>query len=180
MTSGSTSAISSYQWEVRKSPDRHRYKTPPPGFAQPCPASKRQRPHHRKLYAQFSEGINGWNPKPHTMCMDCFRSRLSRLRNGQQETNSSSVSSISEQQSPQVVAQISGISLPTVEERPEQLPAPPLVSTHSTCTPVKLSRHIFTGEWRCAILMSHPTMELALSVRNADYKPFSKSCPNVD
>ena len=45
---------------------------------------------------------------------------------------------------------------------------------------VKPSHHIFTkGEWRRARVMSHPKVELMMSVHPSDYRTFERRCPTI-
>ena len=125
---------------------------------------------------------NGWNTKPHAVCISCFRLRRNPRRQKGQAVSSASYD---QSESIQVISQISVISLPDQLMRgitepctiQTQEPAPEPMKKFP---PIKLDHHIFSsGEWRSSRFLQHPAMPLSLSVRKEDYKSFKVSCPKV-
>jgi len=96
----------------------------------PCPQCN-------KDFHPCKKGRYGWNKKPHTMCMDCFRAQKSSSSNSSEKASSNSLS-LSQ------VAAVSSLSSPlcaTIEDKNLRHPC--------QVAPVHLSHHIFKkGQWK--------------------------------
>ena len=189
VVTGNASAISSRQ--VCMPHGSRKFVAPPPGLKEPCPANRSKRipcPQCGAQFAIFSEGLKGWNSKPHELCKDCYRSRRQQRRRGHNGSTAPAVSSInnSDPESLHVISQISVISLHAPSEtspvRSSSKPVRSSVSSYAGQShPIKLNHHIFSsGEWRRARFMEHPSMQLTMSVRKKNYKAFLWKCPQVN
>ena len=117
MISGNAAAFSRIQEGDQVSKPSHRSIAPPPGMQGPRAANRMQKAPCSQCgeqFSVFSEGQRGWNTKPHELCRNCFRGKRQQKRKGQKGSSTpASVSSISDHNSdsPQVVAQVSALSV---------------------------------------------------------------------
>ena len=153
-------------------------------------------PHCKKEFALYREGRFGWNSKPFDMCRFCFRTQ----RRKKPDTNSSSMSSVSEADVGIIVAHLSAIGEvavgtqdgPNDECAEDSTPTDTMkkVKRHSknkhkrgevnSLQSVRMDHHIFSeGEWRRAKFLDHPTWSAHISVNRKDYSEFSRICPKV-
>ena len=88
-----SSSLKANTWHVTPSPHRHcplshhfRIQLSAPSASQPSAPTPTDRskqapyPDCRKPYHFFSEGARGWNTKPHSVCIDCYRAKRRRRR----------------------------------------------------------------------------------------------------
>ena len=127
----------------------------PPGFSKPCPAGRGKKIPCLQCgshFSPFSQGPQGWNIRPHAVCVECFC--LCRKQSRQKDQNvssSSAVSSITDNDSAsiQAISQISVISCPSqvsLDTVFDSDKAPRSVSVPlETCSPINLNHHIFSS-----------------------------------
>lgn len=186
LVSGNSSALSAYKREV-KSPSVKTSSGHPPGFERSSAVDQNETipcPKCRKPFYPFTNGPRGRNSKPHAQCRDCFRSSRSRRESNGKSNSPSTVSGIStaiDDDSIEVVSQISAVSSGLANQSLQHLPDQLLPQREiPKSRPVKISHHIFSsGEWRRARLLEHPTLPVQLSVHGQDYKAFSFPCPQI-
>ena len=119
------SVVSSYRREMKNVPAP---KSTSPGLSKPCSANRKALVPCQscgKQFPPFKEGPLGWNTKPFEYCINCYRSRRQQFLMGQGSASKPSVSSITNQdnESLQVVSQISSISVNSSDELPAQSPS---------------------------------------------------------
>jgi hypothetical protein len=131
------SAVSSFKRQ-KNAPSQDSFAT------QPTDRSKRAScPECTCSYNLYSEGVRGWNKKPHKCCIDCYR-----LRRYQKRTSDTLHSKSPTSQAVEVDNVISFQS-----------------SNHGTNNTIRLDHHIFTaGEWKRAHLRAHPTVRIKISI----------------
>lgn len=109
----------------------------------------------------FTEGVRGWNTKPHQVCISCYRShRRNRRARGTPQASQSAVHA--SEQSDQISQLTALHQVPAYSSRPNRRRRRRRPPTHSTINkrpPMILDHHVFTkGEWRRARLKAHPTV----------------------
>ena len=157
LPSPTLSAVSSFK----------RQQEPPkePSSATPSRADQAKQavcPDCKNLFKIFTEGTRGWNSKPHTVCIHCYRVRRRRKR---------------PQQTPPVppptnqaldsdpISQVAAFSSSTAHQRRRRTHAPATHGIVSRRPPVTLDHHIFNkGEWKRAHLRNHPRVPITISV----------------
>ena len=138
-----------------------------------CPAC-------RVTYSLYSEGVSGWNTRPHKLCLDCYRCQ--RRRRG---TAARTVQGATHpQEIDAVLAQVSPMSYMGAPARSKRRRRTRRNRSRTTVAAlqksVSLRHHIFTaGEWREARVMGHPVVRLSASVSATDYRQFNRRCPAV-
>ena len=187
MSSATTSAISTFKKESRKPPPQTTH--PIPQVSQPSIVDRTQCipcPHCGEMFPKYSEGVRGWNSRPHEMCIKCFRAR----RRSRRSRKDGSVGGVCADESlrEEIISQVSALSIPAenievpyLARHDQKKNKPPKPSSNSSIAhKVSLDHHIFSsGEWRQAKFMSHPTMEVQMSLSHSDYKQFSLKRPRV-
>ena len=145
-------------------------------------------PHCKTLFNIFTEGTRGWNTKPHTMCISCYRARRCRKRQQRPEPEHKSTVNVVDEN---LISQIAIISSSEAHpsrnhqrQRQRQRWKRPSI-THTAVNrpkPVTLEHHIFTkGEWRRARLRAHPRIDISISLANPhnNFKGGRKHTPNA-
>jgi len=150
LPNSSVSAVSSFARQ-RKSPTPRVSQTPSGAEH----ARRASCPDCRKMYNLFSEGSNGWNSKPHQVCIDCFRIRRRKRQNNMAQ-GKASVHAV--ECNP--ISQVAGIQAQAPRDRKH----------------VALAHHIFSsGEWKRARLRDHPRVSVHIAVDIAQQKKYG--CP---
>ncbi len=158
----SLSAVSSF---------RHQQKEPLTTPSQRPPSSDRSKqvpcPDCKKPYHLFREGVNGWNTKPHSVCLDCYRAkrRRGRRQGGRSTPPPPSVQALESGHVSQIAAQHSGCASSTHSRRRHR--KHDAVKGNDTKKPshATLNHHVFTkGAWRRARLRDHPKVTISISM----------------
>ena len=183
----------------------HTSKSPPSTHTTMNRDQKEKCPDCYKLFKMYTEGVRGWNTKPHQVCIDCYRVQRRRR---QKRPNTNSANDKTENAS--IITQCAAIfneSRANHRHRPQTVTyadAAPVgiqsatsykrkrgrnknksaASTRSNrpcdAQPLRMSHHVFTkGEWRRMRFREHPTVNLKLSTNSNDYKSFGLCCPSV-
>ena len=143
----------------------------------PCPDCK-------NMYKLFSEGPNGWNAKPHQVCIACFRARRRTRKLTVAPAPSATPPAVSAVETGHV-SQIATIladdaSVPHRRRRRGRRnrgrhKQHSNESASSSLSSVVLDHHVFTaGEWRQARLREHPKVAVTISV---DHSHRNKTTP---
>jgi hypothetical protein len=141
----SLSAVSSFRHQ-QKEPLTTPSPTPPSSDRSkqvPCPDCK-------KPYHLFREGVNGWNTKPHSVCLDCYRAkrRRGRRQGGRSTPPPPAVQALESGHVSQIAAQHSGCASSTHSRRRHR--KHDAVKGNDTKKPshATLNHHVFTkGAW---------------------------------
>ncbi|KAF3837876.1 hypothetical protein F7725_009644 [Dissostichus mawsoni] len=108
-------------------------------------------------------GPRGWNPKPHQVCIGCYRARR-RQRRQQPSSDSQQAAMGSE-----LVSQVSSVQAGARPGRRHGSHRRRRAPTSHGCVnrpaPIRLEHHIFSkGEWRRARLSDHPRALITISM----------------
>lgn len=123
-------------------------------------------PDCRSPFKIFSEGNRGWNVKPHTVCLNCYRAR--RRKRGQRQTQPTTQATSETDH----VSQIAAIQPAETESRRRRNKRRHRHNSDASAThnitnrrrQVILDHHIFTkGEWKRARLRPHPKVAITVS-----------------
>ncbi|KAF3858696.1 hypothetical protein F7725_011897, partial [Dissostichus mawsoni] len=115
------------------------------------------------VFNVFTEGPRGWNPKPHQVCIGCYRARR-RQRRQQPSSDSQQAAMGSE-----LVSQVSSVQAGARPGRRHGSHRRRRAPTSHGCVnrpaPIRLDHHIFSkGEWRRARLSDHPRALITISM----------------
>ena len=182
-SSSNLSAMSSFQQQQRTVTDNQN--TTP---SQSAKTTQAPCPHCKTLFNIFSVGTRGWNTKPHTMCISCYRTRRRRKRQQRPELeHKSTVNVVDENPISQIAIISSSEAHPSrnhQRQRQRRRRKRPSM-THTAVNhpkPATLEHHIFTkGEWRRARLRAHPRIDISISLANPhkNFKGGRKHTPNA-
>ena len=119
-------------------------------------------PDCRNTYQLFSEGMRGWNKKPHRMCKNCYRAKRKQSEN---KGSTSAVQGL--YVSPSAIPE-SGMPLSQIStiftDNSSQKTTPLISGTLNGQRPVLLDHLVFTkGEWKRARLRDHPRVQLCIA-----------------
>ena len=157
LPSSTLSAVSSFK----------RQQEPPkePPLATPSRADQAKQaacPDCKNLFKIFTEGTRGWNTKPHTVCLNCYRVRRRRKR-PQHTPPAPMPTSQAIESDP--ISQVASFNSGNARRRRGRKHAPARQSIVGRCAPVTLDHHIFTkGEWTRARLRDHPRVPITISI----------------
>ena len=172
LPSSSLSAVPSFRSQQRAPSATHPSAPPSTDRARqaPCPDCK-------KPYHLFTEGANGWNVKPHLVCIDCYRAKRRKgRRQGKHPTPSPTVQAMELGPVSQVAAQHSGDVRPTRPRRRRRKQAAVEDKDARKAPHGTLDHHIFTkGAWRRACLRDHPKVAISISIDTSSRRNISKS-----
>ena len=124
----------------------------------------------------FTGGTRGWNTKPHTVSLNCYRVRRRRKRPQHTPQNPPPPpppTSPAVESDP--ISQVASFNSGNARRRRGRKHAPATQSIVRRCAPVTLDHHIFTkGEWTRARLRDHPRVPITISIdtsAKARYRP---------
>ncbi|KAF3842634.1 hypothetical protein F7725_001483, partial [Dissostichus mawsoni] len=115
------------------------------------------------VFNVFTEGPRGWNPKPHQVCIGCYRARRRQRR--QQPSSDSQQAALGSE----LVSQVSSVQAGARPGRRHGSHRGRRAPTSHGCVnrpaPIRLDHHIFSkGEWRRARLSDHPRALITISM----------------
>ena len=120
----------------------------------------------KNLFKIFTEGTRGWNTKPHTVCLICYRARRRRKR--PQHTPPAPPpppTSQAVESDPISQSQVASFNSGNARRRRGRKHAPGRQTIVGRCAPVTLDHHIFTkGEWTRVRLRDHPRVPITISI----------------
>ncbi|XP_068753710.1 uncharacterized protein [Montipora capricornis] len=157
LPSSTLSAVSSFK----------RQQEPPkePPSANPSQADQAKQaacPDCKNLFKIFTEGTRGWNTKPHTVCLNCYR--VCRRRKRLQLTPPAPPPTSQAVES-DPISQVASFTSGTARRRRRCKHVPARHGIVGRCAPVTLDHHIFTkGEWTRAHLRDHPRVPITISI----------------
>ena len=157
LPSSTLSAVSSFK----------RQQEPPkePPSATPSRADQAKQaacPDCKNLFKIFTEGTRGWNIKPHTVCLNCYRDCRHRKR-PQHTLPAPSPTSQAIESDP--ISQVASFNSGHARRRRGRKHAPARHGIFGRCAPVTLDHHIFTkGEWTRARLRDHSRVPITISI----------------
>ncbi|KAF3835771.1 hypothetical protein F7725_028329 [Dissostichus mawsoni] len=154
-------AIHHLPWNRKR--DRVRTESPPP--EPPHSSSSQQVPPQRDesvfnvvpllSSVPLRDGPLGWNPKPHQVCIGCYRARRRQRR--QQPSSDSQQAAMGSELVSQVSSVLAGARPGRRHGSHRRRRAPTSHGCVNRPAPIRLEHHIFSkGEWRRARLSDHP------------------------
>ena len=157
LPSSTLSAVSSFK----------RQQVPPkePPSATPSRADQTKQaacPDCQRLFRIFTEGTRGWNTKPHTVCLNCYRVRRRRKRTPHTPPPLPPTSQAVESDP---ISQVASFHSGSARRRRRRKHAKARQGSVGRFAPVTLDHHIFTkGEWKRARLRDHPRIPITISI----------------
>ena len=119
-------------------------------------------PDCKSLFKIFTEGTRGWNTKPHTVCINCYRVRRRRKRPHHTPPAAPPTSQAFDSDP---ISQVAACQSSKTRQRRRHNRAPTTHGTVGRRPPVRLDHHVFTkGEWKQARLREHPRVPITISV----------------
>ncbi|KAL9972701.1 hypothetical protein ACROYT_G019061 [Oculina patagonica] len=119
-------------------------------------------PDCKSLFKIFTEGTRGWNTKPHTVCINCYRVRRRRKRPPHTPQAPPPTSQAFESDP---ISQIAVCQSSRTRRRRRHNRAPATHGTVGRHPPLQLAHQIFTkGEWKRARLREHPRVPITISI----------------
>ena len=119
-------------------------------------------PDCKSLFKIFTEGTRGWNTKPHTVCINCYRVRRRRKRPHHTPPVAPPTSQAFDSDP---ISQVAACQSSKTRQRRRHNRAPTTHGTVGRRPPVRLDHHVFTkGEWKQARLREHPRVPITISV----------------
>ena len=157
LPSSTLSAVSSFKRQQDPPKD------PPPATPSRVDQARQATcPDCKSLFKIFTEGTRGWNTKPHTVCINCYRARRRRKRPLHTPPAPPPTSQALESDP---ISQIAACQSSRTRRRRRHNRAPATHGTVDRHPPVRLAHQVFTkGEWRRARLREHPRVPLTISV----------------
>ncbi|XP_078377784.1 uncharacterized protein LOC144660939 [Oculina patagonica] len=119
-------------------------------------------PDCKSLFKIFTEGTRGWNTKPHTVCINCYRVRRRRKRPPHTPQAPPPTSQAFESDP---ISQIAACQSSRTRRRRRHNRAPATHGTVGRHPPLQLAHQVFTkGEWKRARLREHPRVPITISI----------------
>ena len=157
LPSSTLSAVSSFKRQ--QDPPKETPTTTPSRVDQ---AKQATCPDCKSLFKIFTEGTRGWNTKPHTVCINCYRVRRRRKRPHHTPPAAPPTSQAFDSDP---ISQVAACHSSKTRQRRRHNRAPTTHGTVGRRPPVRLDHHVFTkGEWKQARLREHPRVPITISV----------------
>ena len=157
LPSSTLSAVSSFKRE--QDPPKEPPTTTPSRVDQ---AKQATCPDCKSLFKIFTEGTRGWNTKPPTVCIDCYRARHRRKRPHHTPPAAPPTSQAFDSDP---ISQVAACHSSRTRQRRRHNRAPTTHGTVGRRPSVRLDHHVFTkGEWKQARLREHPRVPITISI----------------
>ncbi|KAK2555623.1 hypothetical protein P5673_022644 [Acropora cervicornis] len=160
LPSSTLSAVSSFK----------RQQVPPkePPSATPSRADQAKQaacPDCQRLFRIFTVGTRGWNTKPHTVSLNCYRVRRRRKRTPHTPPPPPPPPPTSQAVESDPISQVASFHSGSARRRCRRKHAKARQGSVGRFAPVTLDHHIFTnGEWKRARLRDHPRVPITISI----------------